>query len=95
MVAEEFQRYVAVYFGSRWGKSISDTNKTETINHHSCDTFTHGQKYDLDLRYGYASHFRTEVKGFLEMGNKFPFSNVFSDVEYFLLIIEMFGNRSI
>ena len=61
------QRYLAIYFDSKWGKSIVHTNLTETLNHHSCDTFTHGVKFDCPLEFGFASHFQTEIDGFLQV----------------------------
>ena len=93
VVTEEHQRYLAVLFNSRWGKSIIETNLTETLNHHSCDTFTHGIKFDTPLTLGYASHFRTEIYGFLQTGRIFPFSNVFTDVEYYLFLCKIFGKQ--
>ena len=93
IVAEE---YLAVYFNSRWGKSIIDTNLTETLNHHSCDTFSRGKKFDTLLTMGYVSHFRTDISGFLQTDNKkFPFSNVFTDVEYYLFLCKIFGKQQI
>ena len=63
-VGEEFQRYLVVYFDSRWGRSIIHTNLTEILNQHSCDTFTPGLKSDIPLNYGFISHFRTVIDGF-------------------------------
>jgi hypothetical protein len=91
LVGEEFQRYVAVYFDSRWWKSIINTNLTESLNHHSCDTFTHGTKFDTPLESGFASHFRTDIDGFLQARRAFPFSNVFSDIEYNLFLCNTLG----
>ena len=92
-VGAEFQRYLAVYFDSRYGKSIIHTNLTETLNHHSCDTFTHGLKYDTPLNYGFASHFRAVIDGFLQGDRGFPFKNVFSDIEYYLFLCNTLGKQ--
>jgi hypothetical protein len=93
IVAEEFQRYLAIYFDSRWGKSIIQTDLTETLNHHSCDTFTHGIKFDCPLEFGFASHFRTEIDGFLQPNRIFPFKNVISDIEYSLFLYNILGKN--
>lgn len=91
LIGEEFQRFLGVYFDSRWGKSIIHTNLTETLNHHSCDTFTHGIKFDTPLKFGFVSHFRTEIDGFLQADRVYPFSNVLSDIEYYLFLCYALG----
>ena len=92
-VAVEFQRHLAVHIDSRYGKSIIHTNLTETLNHHSCDTFTHGLKYDAPLNYGFISHFRTSIDAFFQSYRTFPFAHVFSDVEYYLFLCNTLGKK--
>ena len=91
IVSEEIQRHIGMYFASRWGKSIIHTNLTETLNHHSCDTFTHGIKFDIPLQFGFASHFRTVIDGFLEANRIFPFKNIVSDAEYYIFLCHTLG----
>ena len=91
-IADELKRHIGVYFPSRWGKSIINTNLTETINHHSCDAPSN-LKHEADLNVGFASHFRSNIDVILNEVNNtvYPFASIVNDIEFSIFLNNLFA----
>lgn len=89
----DFNRIFAFVSDGRFGKSILNTSRVETVNQHSSDEMSSGTgKQQVPIEYGYASHFRDYYKGFY-MNYDYPVRYIFIDIEYYLLYLNIIGDQ--
>lgn len=76
----------AVEINNRLGKSIYQTDLTETYNQHNADVLTSGSiSLDVPVHQGFASHFREEIEWFF-FGQSYSISNFLIDLEFYKFI---------
>lgn len=76
----------AVEINNRLGKSIYQTDLTETYNQHYVDVITPGSiTLDVPIYQGFAGHFREEIEGFF-FGQSYSISNFLIDLEFYKFI---------
>lgn len=73
----------AIHVNNRFGKSIFNTDLTETYNqHHSDVNAPDSMVYDVPMELGYASHYREYIDGFF-FNQIYSFNHFFVDIEYY------------
>lgn len=73
----------AIEINNRFGKSIFDTDLTETYAQHYADVIAPGSiTFDVPTLHGYASHFREYIDGFF-LGQEYHLSNFYVDIEFY------------
>ena len=91
-VEDNWNNAIASLANMRSGKSMFNTDNTETVNQH----YTSHSRYSIirkvPLNLGFTGHFREDISGFI-INQTYPINYFIVDIEYYLFIINL--NKSL